>query len=259
LATAPDIDAEIKRRKNAYPDIPVQNLYRGAPVVGKSGALLNQWVLPQVGLRRDELFIDNTLRCLPPRVDDKNYPVGDEKKQAERCCRHYDRLREFKPDALVMTIHPAALLREVTPLPLMVKDMEKARDFSVAGAKTLIFMGGKAAKAFMRYGENIARWRGSYEVVRDAEAWYESVIEHHEKGITGERKKRSKRALFADDPNDTLDFLGSSSIKRIKIGTKRVQCTGTLVDGRSCTKFAKSGEVMCGTHLKKKLRELPSS
>src|SRR5512146_2064940 len=74
--TKAECDAEIARRRAAFPELEERFLRRGAPVVGKSGAALNQWILPAAGLRREELFIDNTLRCLPPKKKNAAYPTG---------------------------------------------------------------------------------------------------------------------------------------------------------------------------------------
>ena len=118
-----EVQGEIERRKQRYVDVPLASLYRGAPVVGKTGSMLNQWLLPNAGLKREQLFLDNTLRCLPPKSKQGAYPKGKERQAAERCCRHFDRLEEFKPEVVVATMHPATLMREITPLPLLIKDL----------------------------------------------------------------------------------------------------------------------------------------
>jgi hypothetical protein len=189
LSTPAKVNAELARRKRAYPDIDPKILSRGAPVVGATGNILEQWILRAVGLQREELFIDNTLRCLPPpNKQGKNYPVGEERHKAEACCRHYDRLEEFKPTAITMSLHPAALLREITPLPLVVKDMEKARSFSQQGHRVLMLLGGMSAKAFARYGDNIGKWRGSYNLVPSG--WYKTLITRY---FSSEYKKTKKK------------------------------------------------------------------
>ena len=153
---------ELARRKKAYPDIPPKILARGVPIVGRSGALMNSWVFRAAGMERSELFIDNTLRCLPPKRGDSNYPIGEERKQAEKCCRQYDRWDEMKPKIAVATLHPAGILRDMTALPLLIKDLQKVRDFAKAGYKTIALVGGKSVKQFLGYGESITRFRGHY-------------------------------------------------------------------------------------------------
>lgn len=162
FATKTECDEEIARRRKRYPEIEDHIIRKGVPVVGKAGALLFQWIFQPLGITRPKLFIDNTLRCLPPKYGTANYPTGSDRKLAEKCCRHYDRFDEFKPDTLVFTIHPAAIQREVTPLPLVIADTSKARDFAAQGRRVMLLLGGKAVKAFARFGENITKFRGDY-------------------------------------------------------------------------------------------------
>lgn len=65
------------------------------PFVGKAGFVLKQWgvkAVPQLQLamERGEVSLGNTLRCLPPEVQGRPYPKGDERVQAETQCRQYD-------------------------------------------------------------------------------------------------------------------------------------------------------------------------
>ena len=164
LTTPVEVNDEIQRRQRDYPDLPARFIKRGVPIVGKSGSELMQWVFPQVNLRRHDFFIDNTLRCLPPKAKktDAPYPKGEERKAAEQCCRHWDRLHRFRPTMFVITLHPAGILREVTPLPLQIEDLKKARDFAATGERVLLLMGGKSAEAFARWGKNVTKWRGDF-------------------------------------------------------------------------------------------------
>lgn len=66
------------------------------PFVGRAGMVLKQWLLHAVPLmklawERGEITIMNTLRCLPPEIQGRPYPRGQEKIDAEACCRQYDR------------------------------------------------------------------------------------------------------------------------------------------------------------------------
>lgn len=177
-STQAEVNAEILRRQQKFPDMEGKYVKLGVPTVGATWTELDMWVLPRMPLTRSDLYIDNTLRCLPPKKANGAYPTGDEKKAAEKACRMYDRLDEFKPDVGIVTLHPAGILREVTPLPLQIKDMEKARDFVNAGLRPLVFMGGKASEAFLRHASNVTRWRGHYEFL--APDWtdtYRSLFE----------------------------------------------------------------------------------
>ena len=65
------------------------------PFIGKAGFVLHSWLIhavPHMKLAYDkkEISFANTLRCLPPEVQGRPYPKGDEKTQAEACCRPLD-------------------------------------------------------------------------------------------------------------------------------------------------------------------------
>jgi hypothetical protein len=161
--TQEQCDAELNIRRRDYPELSNGFTSKGVPVVGRSGFELVQWAFPAAGIRRDEIFIDNGLRCLPPKRGDSHYPLGDERKKAEACCRHFDRWGLFRPAVAVVSLHPAGIVREPTALWLQVKNLEKARDFVAQGLRTLVLAGGKAAKWWLGYGENVTRWEGHYE------------------------------------------------------------------------------------------------
>ena len=65
------------------------------PFVGKAGHVLFNWLLhavPQLKLKYEQkkISIANTLRCLPPEIQGRAYPRGEEKAQAEDHCRQYN-------------------------------------------------------------------------------------------------------------------------------------------------------------------------
>ena len=65
------------------------------PFVGKAGFALHQWLIRavpqlQVAVERGEVTFANTLRCLPPEIQGRPYPKGQEKLDAEAHCRQYD-------------------------------------------------------------------------------------------------------------------------------------------------------------------------
>ena len=137
-------------------------LRKGMPVVGKSGGILFGWGLAPVQLTRRDLFIDNVLRCLPPKVKENQYPTGDERKAAEAHCRQYDRWDQFQPTVALVNIHPAAIAREPSPLPLMIKTFEKGKHFAVGGERPLVLCGGKAVGMWLGYGSTVQTWLGHY-------------------------------------------------------------------------------------------------
>lgn len=217
----PSPAAELRRRMELYPNVDRNFLVKGVPVVGATGSTLNNWIFPKVGIRRSDVYISNTLMCFPPRnKQGQNYPIGKEKNVAERMCRQYDAIQLFRPDAIVITFHPAALMREITPLPLVIRDLEKAVSFVRQGLRTLVLMGGRAAEVFLGYGSNVTRWRGHYVLTAaygGAEKWYERVLARVEtKAKRGTAKRKSKAAQLAAGLGVTSDVLDVIAPKKRK-------------------------------------------
>lgn len=183
LSTQGECDDEIQRRQAVYPNLSNGAIRHGVPAVGPTGLALEFWIWAKVGIRRSDVFIDNTIRCLPPKS--KNgapYPTGEKKKLAENFCRQYDRIAEFVPDTIVFSIHPSSLLREITPLPLVIKDWERVRDFTTAGRRVLTLVGGKATQAFARFGGNTTKWRSHYfGITRDWVDTYKELFSYTKK------------------------------------------------------------------------------
>ncbi len=81
---------------------------QGKPFVGKAGWWLLKNILNPAGLSRKEVYLDNTLRCLPPKnKQGEAYPVGTDKLQAEMHCRQYD--RQIPPSVPTMLVGGKAL------------------------------------------------------------------------------------------------------------------------------------------------------
>lgn len=164
---------EVERRRRSFPHLDERFLRRGKPVVGKAGAILFGWGLGALEIRRDACFIDNGLRCLPPKGKQGPYPTGATRLQAEACCRQWDRwtdrpgdggvLPGYNPTHSLISIHPAAVVRDTTPTPLMVRTIEKASQLVEREARPLILFGGKATKLWLGYGENVTRWSGHWQ------------------------------------------------------------------------------------------------
>lgn len=185
---------EFQRRKQCYPDIEDWFLKRGQPVVGKAGSILFTWGLLPVQLHRKDLFIDNTIRCLY-KGKTGPYPTGDLKKRAEAFCRKYDRWDEFSPTVSLTQIHPAAIAREPSPLPLMIKTFEKGKDFS-HNERPLILCGGKAVSAWMGYGSTVQKWLGHYQQENEFARTMREKRREAGMAITIKEKKERKKKIF---------------------------------------------------------------
>jgi uracil-DNA glycosylase len=71
---------------------------RGLPFVGRSGKLLDRLVLEEVGLRRDQCYIANVVKCRPPGNRD---PKPDE---VEACRPWLDHQLGFLAPRVVVTL-----------------------------------------------------------------------------------------------------------------------------------------------------------
>lgn len=96
------------------------------PFVGKAGFALHQWLIRavpqlQVAVERGAVTFANTLRCLPPEVQGRPYPKGQEKVDAEAQCRQYD---HFTPE-----IRTVVLFGE-SPQRVWFKDELEAEDLT---------------------------------------------------------------------------------------------------------------------------------
>ena len=66
----------------------------GKPFQGRAGFVLKNWLIKSVPMlqlasERNKISYCNVLRCLPPEIQGRAYPKGEEKLQAEACCSQY--------------------------------------------------------------------------------------------------------------------------------------------------------------------------
>lgn len=214
-----DCEKEIETRKRDYPELEQRFIKTGVPAVGQTGLALQYWIWPKAGIRRDETFIDHTIRCLPPRSKSGvAYPTGDTRKAAELHCRRYDRLEAFRPDTVVFSLHPSGFVREITPLPLTIKDFEKVRDFTSQGRRVLALLGGKATQAFVRYGSNCTRWRGHFsKLATDWVSTYRVQFQYRKT----ERKRKVKNVVD--------DFFGIPELVQAKVRQRHERPKETIL------------------------------
>jgi len=71
----------------------------GEPFVGKAGFVLKNWLIRavpnlQLAEEKGEIMYANTLRCLPPEIQGRPYPKGEDRTVAEAHCRQYDEFPE---------------------------------------------------------------------------------------------------------------------------------------------------------------------
>lgn len=128
----------------------------------RAKAALEGWLLNPLNIPDSGVFVDHVLRCVPPmNKKGEHYPTGDERKQAEACCRQYDH-PDMRPTVGIVTIDPSSLVKTITPLPLVLADVQKCLDFARAGEKPILLAGSKAATYWLGQETNVYKWRGHY-------------------------------------------------------------------------------------------------
>lgn len=128
-------------------------IVHGRPLMGVAGKSWEWNLLFPLKKCRADVGICNTLRCRPPH---NGYPTGTLRREAERCCRHWDSVEQggdrcigpggivkFNPDLFLITEHPAAILHSgaLGKMRLIRKHMERAFRFADQGARPCVLMG----------------------------------------------------------------------------------------------------------------------
>lgn len=95
------LDRKVKNPKILFiGEAPGKNeIQKGEPFIGKAGFVLENWLIRavpnmQLAKEKGEIMYANTLRCLPPEVQGRPYPKGEERLLAEAHCRQYDEFPE---------------------------------------------------------------------------------------------------------------------------------------------------------------------
>lgn len=134
-------------------------LLAGFPFAGKAGKVLRNWAGRNAGVDFSEVMLDNTIRCVQPG---NKLPDAETLRAAQKFCSQYDRWDEFLPQRDMMTYHPAALLRDPVPLPLVVHDVGRAHEWAEQGQRVRVLLGAVAMQRFHSYATHPGRWRGHY-------------------------------------------------------------------------------------------------
>ncbi|MCI0559637.1 MAG: hypothetical protein MN733_14180 [Nitrososphaera sp.] len=137
------------------------------PLSGPAGFMLDNWVMPRVGLEIPYSKC-NTIRCHTP--EDK-YPKGKIRKQAELHCRQYDKLTPNDHDVILVSLHPASIMHnKFDTLPLLINDFARAKMLLDEGLDVLVLAGSEAMDLWAPHlrhsvkGESygITEWRGHF-------------------------------------------------------------------------------------------------
>ncbi len=139
------------------------------PLWGKAGKFAFYRLFGEAGLKREDVLICNTLRCRPfgQNGETKNgnkYPIGRLRQEAEKACRQYDAgIRDWNPDAFIITMHPSGLLHTPMIMRLVQSHVKHAVKLAHAGRRPLIIFGDKAKELLApQLDGGLKRWCGHW-------------------------------------------------------------------------------------------------
>jgi len=131
-----------------------------------------------LSVEEDESYVAQGLVNHNCRGEANEYPDGQTRKKAEQICRQYDwyhgdsrgnlaasGIADWDPNLFVITLHPAAVLRENAYFFLVRRDFEKAARFMEQGYRVCVLCGDKAAALVLPAIEGtggVSYWRGHY-------------------------------------------------------------------------------------------------
>lgn len=151
----------------------LDELLQQKPFSGRAGQLLQHWAFEPAGVDFNDCLVDNVLHCVQP---DNELPPVEELRPAIVHCRRYSVWKQWGAQRDMLTYHPAALLRDPVPLPLLVHDIGRAREMSEEGVKTRVLLGSASIGAFHPYATAVSRWRGHVtDAVMDEEKKDEQI------------------------------------------------------------------------------------
>lgn len=136
----------------------------GRPLVGKTWYFVKYNILEPLGIKREDLFLANTIRCNPPG---NNYPIGKMAQEAREKCRHWDdKLNSFGEDLYIVTWHPAAIFRTPPLVKFVMRSFQLAQQRVAEGRRPLLLCGDKAVSLKMPWLKGgVKRWqRSEWEV-----------------------------------------------------------------------------------------------
>lgn len=140
----------------------------GWPLAGRTGEMFFEEFVEPLGHSREEVLIDNVLRCQPPRRGKtQTYPVGKERLEAEKACRHWDVLTQtWKPNIVGLTYHPASLFRDRQRTVLVEQAVKKAFRFAEIGFRPALLMGEHARDVYMPWlAGALKAWQNHWDEV----------------------------------------------------------------------------------------------
>lgn len=123
------------------------DLIFGEPLTGRGGRAWEHKFLSVVGLRRDQVILAHTLRCLPNSGE--KFPIGRMRTEAVKFCRRWDEWeRQFQPNVWGVTINPGQLLVTPNQEVFLRRAMDRLKGYVDTGYRPVLLMGEEARETY---------------------------------------------------------------------------------------------------------------
>ena len=134
---------------------------RSIPLCGATGTQLEERIFKPLGLKREDIIIDNLIRCRPHK---NNFPTGDTARDMIQSCRMWDTIIDlYNPNVIILAFHPTFSLIYTTQAYSAYNAINKALGLKRKGYRPLVAMGQKIMEAFLGgLPGSITDWDGKH-------------------------------------------------------------------------------------------------
>ena len=138
-----------------------QEALNKTPLCGTTGVELQNRVLTPLGIERDDVILDNLIRCKPFAND---FPVGDLGRDMVKHCGQWNTIIDlYDPDVVIMAFHPTFSLIYTNQAYSAVNAVKKALRLHEEGHRPFVAMGQKWKEClFPQLPGSITDWDGKH-------------------------------------------------------------------------------------------------
>ena len=138
---------------------------QGIPLCGATGTQLQTRILNPLGLSREEIIVDNLIRCKP---HGNNFPEGKLRRNMIETCRQWDSVIDlYDPNVIIMAFHPTFALIYTNQAYSTWNAFSKALRLHREGYRSLVLMGQEAKETFLpQLPGSITAWDGKHFFIK---------------------------------------------------------------------------------------------
>ena len=156
-----------------------QEALNKTPLCGSTGIELQTRVLTPLGIARDDVILDNLIRCKPFNNKFPLYDLGDA--MTEHCGQWNTVLDLYNPDVVIMAFHPTFALIYTNQAYSTVNAVKKALRLREEGHRPLIAMGQKWKEClFPQLPGSITDWDGKHFFVEWKKRGITDYYDYHD-------------------------------------------------------------------------------